>query len=927
MNGACESTEQGLCGCCAGVNIETPEPIDNRPGLSVVTYRVGRYATFFASLQASLSDSNLPTLALLRTRDSSDFTIALLDAWAITLDILTFYNERIIGESFLRTAVDARSVMDLAKLVGFTPSPGVGASTNLVFTLNSAAGAPDNVLIPAGTRVQSVPQPGQRPQVFETSSDITGVIARNAIPAQISSPWGLAVKATSTWITGTANNINVGDALLLISAPANVPATAGPADFVFITKVQADPVAGNTQITWSNQLDHDYSATGASIYVFRKKAALFGVQAPSPKLFPSLFTGTPPADWPYAHTSGKPVNLDAAYTGLTPAGSSPGSPPQDLEWVVMASGGNIAFFQISAVTESNPNAYTLSSKTTALTLFTGSSLTGQGNNVNTLLTDYVKATRTTTVYLQSDLLTPASLPVTSWTASTAYKPQPGLIVPVCGSSIRLVGGMGIAANQPIGVSGKASRLQVLLGTKALFTPSGASAGLAVTAGQQFMIAAYPPVSDQTINGNLLWSVLTTKNVAGMLSIAGAQVQLAPAGMTDPLTGESAIVSTVEVNGDVVTLALKPALTGIYDATTVTVNANAVAATQGETMHEILGSGDSTNSALPLSLKQSPLTYVASSANMGATSTLQVWVNNLQWHEQDDLLDAGPSDRVFITSRDAKQGVTVEFGDGLEGARPPTGQANIRAVYRKGIGSGGNVMSGQLSQALDRPQGLKGVTNPDAATGGADPDSADDARANAPLEVLTLGRVVSLEDYQNYARAFTGIAKALATWTWTGGTRSIFLTVAGANGSVFQASDNTLVKLKTALWTEGNPYVPITIASYTPVQFEIGANVLVDEVNYDSTQVLGQAWQTLLASFSFAPRAIGAGVAQSQIVAMIQQTPGVLAVELTLFNRKGKAGVATVLRAASPAAGQQGSPAPAELLTLDPACQGNLQVWS
>ena len=173
MNGSCDTPEEQLCGCCQGLGSETPEPISNRPGLSQIRYRVGTHATFKASLLAALSDSNLPALAPLRTRDGSDFSIALLDAWAVALDILTFYQERLANEAYLGTAVDAASVMSLARLVGYKPSPGVAASAFLAFTLTNARGAPDNVLIPAGTRVQSVPKPGQTPQVFETSSDLT----------------------------------------------------------------------------------------------------------------------------------------------------------------------------------------------------------------------------------------------------------------------------------------------------------------------------------------------------------------------------------------------------------------------------------------------------------------------------------------------------------------------------------------------------------------------------------------------------------------------------------------------------------------------------------------------------------------------------------------------------------------------------------
>ena len=63
-----------------------------------------------------------------------------------------------------------RSVFELARLVGYQPSPGVAASAPLAFTLNDAQGAPDPAVIPAGTRVQSVPAPGQPPATFETEA-------------------------------------------------------------------------------------------------------------------------------------------------------------------------------------------------------------------------------------------------------------------------------------------------------------------------------------------------------------------------------------------------------------------------------------------------------------------------------------------------------------------------------------------------------------------------------------------------------------------------------------------------------------------------------------------------------------------------------------------------------------------------------------
>ena len=63
---------------------------------------------------------------------------------------------------------------------------------------------------------------------------------------------------------------------------------------------------------------------------------------------------------------------------------------------------------------------------------------------------------------------------------------------------------------------------------------------------------------------------------------------------------------------------------------------------------------------------------------------------------------------------------------------------------------GNLRAGQLTLPLDRPLGLRETTNPLPATGGDDAEAAEDARRNAPIYTLTLGRVVSITDYRDFA---------------------------------------------------------------------------------------------------------------------------------------------------------------------------------
>src|SRR6059058_4283688 len=147
-----------LCGCCEGIERLTPIAIVNRPGLDALVYRVGTHASFLETMLARLSASDFPELRGLTIRSADDPSIALLDAWATVADVLTFYQERIANEGYLRTATDRRSILELARLVGYELQPGVAASVYLAYTLEPGKA----VTIQVGNRAQSVPGPGEQ---------------------------------------------------------------------------------------------------------------------------------------------------------------------------------------------------------------------------------------------------------------------------------------------------------------------------------------------------------------------------------------------------------------------------------------------------------------------------------------------------------------------------------------------------------------------------------------------------------------------------------------------------------------------------------------------------------------------------------------------------------------------------------------------
>jgi len=121
----CGCGDSGLpCGCCEGIEVRTPRPVASRSGLSTLAYRVGTHPDFLSAMLARLSSPEFPALRKLRTRSRDDWTIALLDAWAVVADVLTFYEERIANEGYLGTATEGRSVRELARLIGYELRPG-----------------------------------------------------------------------------------------------------------------------------------------------------------------------------------------------------------------------------------------------------------------------------------------------------------------------------------------------------------------------------------------------------------------------------------------------------------------------------------------------------------------------------------------------------------------------------------------------------------------------------------------------------------------------------------------------------------------------------------------------------------------------------------------------------------------------------------
>jgi hypothetical protein len=320
-----------------------------------------------------------------------------------------------------------------------------------------------------------------------------------------------------------------------------------------------------------------------------------------------------------------------------------------------------------------------------------------------------------------------------------------------------------------------------------------------------------------------------------------------------------------------------------DAATAQLSANVALASNGETVrNEVLGDGDASVPFQRFALRKAPVTYVVEPNATELSSTVTLTVDGIAWSEVPTLYAAGPRDAVYAT-RMADDGTeSIQFGDGVHGARVTSGRANVVATYRRGTGAAGRVTAGALTALLDRPHGLKAVTNPLAADGGTDPEALAAAKANAPNTVRTFGRAIALGDFVQIALEGGAAAKAAATWVWDGERRVIHLTVAGAGGTTFSPAG--LSRIAAVMHERRDPNHRLLIANYAPVAIVVAAALTVD-ARYDNEAVRAAATAALLDSLSFDRLRFGEPVHLSEIYTTLQNVAGVVSVDVNDLNFK------------------------------------------
>ncbi len=972
--------------CCAGDEPLTPEPTANRPGLPTLRYRVGRHGSFLASMRARLSSAAYPALGRLRTRDTRDPAVALLDSWATIADVLTFYQERIANEGFLRTATERRSLTELARLVGYQPRPGLAASTHLAFTLEDSVH--DEVEIPKGARAQSLPGPGELPQPFETAEPLKARAAWNRLPPRLNRPQSIledTLLSKPLYLQGLNSGLKRHDPLLIV-LPGD------KRDVYRVDSVAPDPAGNRTAVMlarWSRAasepskrelpaaallrafawqtapqiddgreligrlidlLQHTSEQSSALPSPYERRQVVEAIEEALNELHELIERQVQArgdsrriADRAWEQVARPAVGaaraaILAAQTTEVPgpkAGRAVEKPPTDtrrlellkrnlgrdtiqiaqLRPVIFDANVNPIAAAVAAVVEeitqrlleatdnrasvwrgwetAQPETRAAFAEVRVYALRLRASLFGHNVPLNIVANgppiqreEWTLADEddSNTIWLDNayDGIAPGSIEQPSYIVTQRPDPDDLLVLRIAGVSV--------LNRAEYGISGKTTRIRL-----AEPWPNPAPfdiirGTLVYTQSEPLALALEPDTADvpdpaEPQNCILLGGLYDGLTSGRRLIVSGERADrpgLLASELATIATTRTVRASAAPGDADRTQLVLIEPLRYRYKRGTVTLYGNVVRATHGETRNEALGSGDAARALQRFALQQSPLTHLPAPTTSGAESALELRVNTVRWHVAERMADLGPADRAFVLRIDDEQKATAIFGDGERGARLPTGQENVRATYRFGLGAAGNVKAGQISQLATRPYGVKAVVNPLAASGGADRESAEQLRQNAALALMALGRLLAVRDYADFARAYAGIGKASAARFFDGGQQAVYLTIAGTESKPIADSSELYRNLGLALRRFGDPRQPLVLLARELAALVIHAYVRIHP-DYLWEQVAGRLRAALLDTFGYDRRELGQAVTLSELLSAIQQVEGVAYADVDLLE--------------------------------------------
>ncbi len=174
----------------------------------------------------------------------------------------------------------------------------------------------------------------------------------------------------------------------------------------------------------------------------------------------------------------------------------------------------------------------------------------------------------------------------------------------------------------------------------------------------------------------------------------------------------------------------------------------------ETIHdEVLGISDGTPGQR-FALQRRPVLSADRPAVLQAGDEAAGWRD---WLPAGDFALSAGHDRHYRLDAVAGE---VQFGPAVRepdgglrqyGGIPPKGSILRMSAYRVGGGSRGNIARGQIRVLKTSVPYIARVENRDAASGGVEGETVENAKVRGPLELRASGRAVTAEDFEELAR--------------------------------------------------------------------------------------------------------------------------------------------------------------------------------
>lgn len=939
------------CTCCEGVGRHAPDPLDNPPGQGALSYRVGTHTDFFNTMVARLStlqaEQDLGGSAassrggegclgeshrsFLLGGDPEAAT-ALLDGWACLADVLAFYQERIANEGYLRTATEERSVIELGRLTGYEPRPGVAASVHLAFTVQEGFDGE----IPERTRTQSSPRPGQAAQMFETSHAINARAEWNALVASgratgryirreyIVRPhdpkhgFG-GVRATGRieiFLAGTGQNVQAGDVVLVADPARKVNEKPKPEEVYRVSEAWPHPETAHTTLRLV-PLDRAWIRGGEWDEVVVDSPDVPDPPAPEPA------PPAPGAPEPFLATASsararRTLDMLAGGVGFADASAS-GKLLPTAEAIALIAPGRpdlreyLAALARTLQPEPAPRVYVMRVRAQVF-----------GHAVPPIqeISSVIEKKKTTSVseprehapaadekgnrlFLAGELAairvgTPLVL-----RAPPADEPDAEELT----TRVFMVDGIQVQSRLAYGAPGKATLAELDEDWWQPQRPSeGSKSGdikpirrsLAYAQPELLALVGEPlklPVGGGSIDldravGDMpagrLVIVEGERDLPGVTGVRIAEVAKV-ASCSVLFTREPALLHTkgplgagapeaaVRSSG-YTRITFATPLRNVYRRSTVIVRGNVVHATHGETRDEVLGSGDASASEQRFTLRQGPRTWESAATPSGITSSLAVRVSGVLWPEVPSYSLLGARDEVVRSRTLSDRKDEIRGGDGRRGARFPTGIENLTARYRVGIGASGNVDVGLINALVTRPIGVQEVVNSVRSSGGADADDRDAIRTRIPIAARSIDRLVSVTDHADFALNFAGVAKATARERQG----TVEIVIAGGEDVLIDEGSDLLKNLRAALQAYGDPLLRPVLRVAKAVPMLLHASVRIDP-RYDWPQVEGALRERVLSRQGWDARAIGEPAYLSVVLEAMQSVAGVRSIDVDAFG--------------------------------------------